>query len=143
MIELTDEAIDCGEVLRQVQSRAAGAIVLFVGSTREFTQARQTLSLEYEAYREMAHAKLEELAGEARRRWTLTEVSIVHRLGLVPVGETSIAIAVSAPHRDAAFAAGKWLIDTIKVVVPIWKKENWSDGNSQWVHPGIGPGGES
>ncbi len=143
MIELTDEAIDCGEVLRQVQSRAAGAIVLFVGSTREFTQARQTLSLEYEAYREMARAKLEELAGEARRRWTLTEVSIVHRLGLVPVGETSIAIAVSAPHRDAAFAAGKWLIDTIKVVVPIWKKENWSDGNSQWVHPGIGPVGES
>jgi molybdopterin synthase catalytic subunit len=141
MIELTNEAIDCGQVLRQVQSRNAGAIVLFVGTTREFTAGQQTLSLQYEAYPEMARAKLKELEDQARRRWKLTEVSIVHRLGQVLVSETSIAIAVSAPHREAAFAAGKWLIDTIKQVVPIWKKEVWSDGTSQWVHPGIDPVG--
>ncbi len=139
MIELTNGIIDCGQVLRQVQSRHAGAIVLFVGTTREFTASRQTLSLQYDAYPEMARAKLVELEDQARRRWQLTEVSIVHRVGPVSVGETSIAMAVSAPHRAAAFAAGQWLIDTIKEVVPIWKKENWSDGTSQWVHPGVGP----
>ena len=69
------------------------------------------------------------------RRWPLRRVCIVHRIGALELGEASVAIAVSAPHRQAAFEAGKWLIDTIKEVVPIWKKENWADGTSQWVHP--------
>ena len=78
-----------------------------------------------------------ELEAEARRRWPLVGCAIVHRVGRVAVGEASVAIAVSSPHREDAFAAGKWLIDTLKQVVPIWKKENWADGSSQWVHPGL------
>jgi molybdopterin synthase catalytic subunit len=85
----------------------------------------------------MAEAKLAELEEEARRRWPLVGVAIVHRLGHLEVGEASVAIAVSAAHRRAAFEAGQWFIDRIKEVVPIWKKENWADGTGEWVHPGL------
>jgi molybdopterin synthase catalytic subunit len=87
----------------------------------------------------MAEKKLAELEAEARRRWPLVGCLIVHRLGHLELGEASIAIAVSSPHRADAFAAGQWLIDTIKEVVPIWKRENWADGSSEWVHPGLKP----
>jgi len=137
MIQLTDHGIDTAAVLQAVCSPAAGAVVLFLGTAREATAGRKTNSLEYEAYPEMAHAKLAELDEEARRRWPLVEAAVVHRLGHVPVGEVSVAIAVSAAHREPAFEAGKWLIARIKEVVPIWKKENWADGTSEWVHPGI------
>jgi molybdopterin synthase catalytic subunit len=110
---------------------------LFLGTTREFTRGRRTQSLDYECYPEMAEKKLAELEAEARRRWPLTGCSIVHRLGHLELGEASIAIAVSSPHRHDAFAAGQWLIDTIKEVVPIWKCENWADGSREWVHPGL------
>lgn len=139
MIQLTDREIDTAVVLRQVQSNDAGAVVLFLGTTRQFTKGRQTSSLDYECYPEMAEKKLAELESEARRRWPIVECSIVHRLGHIELGEASIAIAVSSPHRQDAFEAGKWLIDTIKEVVPIWKKENWADGTCEWVHPGIEP----
>jgi molybdopterin synthase catalytic subunit len=85
----------------------------------------------------MAEKKLAELKAEAETRWPLTACAIVHRIGRVGLGEASVVIAVSSPHREAAFEAGKWLIDTLKQVVPIWKKENWSDGTSDWVHPGL------
>jgi molybdopterin synthase catalytic subunit len=139
MVELTDDPIDIQQVLQRVQSPLAGATVLFVGTTRQFTRGRETLSLDYECYPTMAEAKLAELESEARQRWQLTQLCIVHRLGRVGLSEASVAIAVSAPHREAAFEAGKWLIDTLKTVVPIWKQEHWSDGTSQWVHPGIDP----
>ena len=138
MIELTEKTIDTSEVLTRVQTPAAGAVVLFVGTTRQFTRGRETLSLDYECYPDMAHRKLQELESESLQRWELHQVCIVHRLGHLGLGEASIAIAVSASHRQAAFEAGQWLIDTIKEVVPIWKKENWADGTSQWVHPGVG-----
>lgn len=137
MISLTTEPIDSAAVLARVASNDAGAVVLFLGTTREFTAGRQTASLDYECYPEMAEKKLAELEAEARRRWPLVECAIVHRLGHLALGEASIAIAVSSPHRQAAFEAGKWLIDTIKQVVPIWKQENWMDGTSEWVHPGM------
>ncbi|MCI0358715.1 MAG: molybdenum cofactor biosynthesis protein MoaE [Planctomycetaceae bacterium] len=137
MISLTTKHIDASEVLASVSSTDAGAIVLFLGTTREFTHGRRTASLDYECYPEMAEKKLAELEAEARRRWPLTGCSIVHRLGRLELGEASIAIAVSSPHRQVAFEAGKWLIDTIKEVVPIWKRENWADGSSEWVHPGL------
>jgi molybdopterin synthase catalytic subunit len=137
MISLTHGAIDSAAVLSSVASNDAGAVVLFLGTTREFTHGRQTTSLDYECYPEMAERKLAELEAEARRRWPLTGCSIVHRLGHLELGEASIAIAVSSPHRQVAFEAGKWLIDTIKEVVPIWKQENWADGTSEWVHPGM------
>jgi molybdopterin synthase catalytic subunit len=137
MISLTQQPIDAQSVLASVASQDAGAVVLFLGTTREFTHGRRTASLDYECYPEMAKRKLADLQAEASRRWPLTGCAIVHRLGHLALGEASIAIAVSSPHRQVAFEAGKWLIDTIKEVVPIWKRENWADGTSEWVHPGM------
>ena len=136
MIQLTNDPIDTISLLDTVRSPAAGAVVLFLGTVREITDGRKTRSLEYECYAEMAEKKLVELEAKARDRWPLTGCSIAHRLGCLPVGETSVAIAVSAAHRRPAFQAGQWLIDRIKEVVPIWKKENYADGTADWVHPG-------
>src|SRR4029453_5046191 len=122
MISLTTTPIDPAAVLPAVASNNAGAVVLFLGTTRELTRGRQTVSLDYECYPEMAEKKLAELEAEARRRWPLVGCEIVHRLGHLKLGEASIAIAVSSPHRADAFAAGQWLIDKIKKVVPIWKR---------------------
>ncbi len=134
MTRLVKNKIDVAALLDRVSSNDAGAAVLFLGTTREFTNGRQTLSLSYECYGEMAEKKLAQLEAEARDRWEIVECAIVHRLGNVELGEASVAIAVSCRHRKDAFTAGQWLIDTIKEVVPIWKKENWADGTSQWVH---------
>ncbi len=137
MIELVTGPIDTQNVLAQVSSPEAGAVVLFLGTTRQFTSGRETASLDYECYHDMALAKLAELEAEARTKWPIVHCAIVHRTGHVVLGEASVAVAVSTAHRVAAFEAGQWLIDTLKQVVPIWKKENWSDGTSQWVHPGL------
>jgi len=137
MIQIDENPIDTQAVVRAVQSPAAGAVVLFLGTAREMTEKRKTSSLEYEAYPEMARAQLAELEEEARRRWPLIECSIVHRLGHLAIAEISVAVAVSSAHRKPAFEAGQWLIDRIKEVVPIWKRENWADGTSEWVHPGL------
>jgi molybdopterin synthase catalytic subunit len=139
MIQLTSEPIDVQEVLDRASSTQAGAVVLFLGTTREFTRGRQTLSLNYECYAEMAEKKLVELDEEAHQRWSLVETVIVHRVGLLGLGEASVAIAVSSAHRKNAFQAGEWLIDRLKEVVPIWKRENWADGTTEWVHPGVEP----
>lgn len=137
MIEITDHSIDVTAVLQQVAAPQAGAVVLFLGTARQFTGARQTEALEYECYGAMAERKLAELEAEARRRWPVVGCVISHRIGRVSVGEASVAVAVSCPHREAAFAAGQWLIDTLKQVVPIWKREHWADGTCTWVHPGL------
>jgi molybdopterin synthase catalytic subunit len=137
MIELTNEQIDTSALLARVRHPEAGAVVLFLGTTRELTGGRQTVALDYEAYREMAGRQLAELEAEARRRWPVIECSITHRLGRVPPTEASVAIAVSTPHRSDAFAAGQWLIDSLKRDVPIWKREQWADGTQEWVHPGL------
>src|SRR5215470_2084040 len=137
MIQLTSEPIDTTALLNRVRHPEAGAVVLFLGTTRELTDGRQTVALDYEAYQEMAERKLAELEAEARRRWPLIECIVVHRLGRVPPAEASVAIVVSTPHRHDAFAAGQWLIDTLKHDVPIWKREQWSDGTTEWVHPGM------
>ena len=135
MIRLTNEPIDNSQVLADVASNNAGAVLLFLGTTRELTGDRKTESLDYECFPEMAEAKMAELELTARQRWSLIGCSIVHRLGHLLPGEASVAIAVSSPHREDAYLAGKWLIDTLKEVVPIWKKENWADGTTEWVHP--------
>ena len=137
MIRLTHDTIDVTAVIDGVCCPAAGAVVLFLGTVRETTGTRKTSSLEYECYAEMAEKELRELEVEARGRWPLEGCTIVHRLGHMPVGEISVAIAVSAAHRHAALEAGGWLIDRIKEVVPIWKKENYVDGTSDWVHPAV------
>ncbi|HEX5471380.1 MAG TPA: molybdenum cofactor biosynthesis protein MoaE [Lacipirellulaceae bacterium] len=137
MIQLTSDPIDTAAILDRVRHPEAGAVVLFLGTTRELTAGRQTVALDYEAYHEMAEKKLTELETEARSRWPVIECIIVHRLGRVPPTEASVAIAVSTPHRSDAFAAGQWLIDSLKRDVPIWKREQWADGSTEWVHPGL------
>ena len=137
MIQLTNERIDTNALLDRACHPEAGAVVLFLGTTRELTAGRRTVALDYEAYGEMAERKLAELEADARRRWPVIECTIVHRVGRVPPAEASAAIVVSAPHRADAFAAGQWLIDTLKHDVPIWKREQWADGTTEWVHPGV------
>ncbi|MHB1034936.1 MAG: molybdenum cofactor biosynthesis protein MoaE [Pirellulales bacterium] len=137
MVHLTDQPIDVPRLLERVRSPRAGAVVLFLGTVRDSTEGRATASLEYEAYCEMAQKKLAELEAEALGRWSLVACAVEHRLGRLAVGEVSVAVAASAAHRQAAFEAGQWLIDSIKQVVPIWKQENWKTGGSDWVHPGV------
>ena len=110
-------------------------MVVFWGTTREFTGERQTVQLSYEAYPEMAQSQLEQLETQARERWPLEGCLIVHRLGEVGLGEPSVLIAVSSPHRRDAFEAAQWLMDRIKEDVPIWKQEHWADGRTEWIHP--------
>lgn len=138
MISLTHDPIDYQQLTESVRSNDAGAVVVFLGTVREMTAGRQTIALDYDAFSEMAAAKLEELEAEVRSKWPVTDVAIIHRLGRLELGEISVATAVSSPHRADAFEAGKYLIDRLKVVVPIWKQENWADGSTEWVHPGTG-----
>lgn len=133
MISLTDTPIDYHALTESVRSPQSGAVVLFLGTVREMTGDRRTLALEYEAYPEMASAKLAELEETARSRWPIDRVGVVHRLGHLELGEISVAVAVSCPHRRQAFEAGQFLIDQLKVSVPIWKQENWDDGSKEWV----------
>ncbi len=135
MIQLTHSPIDAESLVRSAQSPAAGAVLLFLGCSRQHTGGRETTELTYDAYEEMAVKELAALENRARERWNLVDCVIVHRLGLVPLGEASVAIVVASPHRKAAFEAGEWLIDTLKESVPIWKQEHWSDGSREWVHP--------
>ena len=136
MIRLTPSPIDFTALTESVRSHQAGAVVLFLGTVREMTAGRQTIALDYDAYPQMAEAKMAELEAEARQRWPVIEVGIVHRTGRLELGEISVAVAVSTPHRQQAFEAGRFLIDELKLRVPIWKKENWSDGSTEWVHSG-------
>ncbi len=139
MVEITEGEIDTKDVTERVRSDQAGAVCLFLGTVREMTGERRTASLDYEAYPVMAQKKMEELEAEARRRWPIIEAAIVHRVGHLDLGEISVAVAVSTPHRVQSFEACRWLIDTLKEVVPIWKKEVWADGTEEWVHPGLKP----
>lgn len=139
MIELTTEPIDYNQLTEFVRDHAAGAVTLFLGTVREFTRGVQTSWLEYEAYPDMARASMAELEAEAFQKFTVTKIAISHRTGTMALGEISVAIAVSSPHRDQAFEAGRWLIDTLKERVPIWKKEHFADGREEWQHPGMTP----
>jgi molybdopterin synthase catalytic subunit len=137
MIQITREPIDAAALTEHVCSTRAGAVCTFLGTVRELTGARRTVGLDYEAYPEMALKTLAALEAEARRRWPIIEAALVHRVGHLDPGEISVVVAVSCPHRDDAFAACRWLIDTLKEQVPIWKKEVWADGTAEWVHPGV------
>ncbi|MFI5458942.1 MAG: molybdenum cofactor biosynthesis protein MoaE [Isosphaerales bacterium] len=139
MIEISSSPIDAAAVTERVRSPHAGAVCTFLGTVRDLTDDRRTVALRYEAYPEMAMKKMTELEDEARRRWPVIELALVHRVGDLDLGEVSVVVAVSCPHRGQAFDACRWLIDTLKEVVPIWKQETWEDGKQEWVHPGTGP----
>ena len=136
-ISITDQPIDYAVLTEQVRSHECGAVVLFMGTVREMTAGKQTVALDYEVYPEMADQMLQQLIDEARDQWDVHGIAIEHRVGHLTLGEISVAIAVSSAHRKEAFEAGRFLIDRLKEIVPIWKKENWSDGTTEWEHPGI------
>lgn len=135
MIQLTHQPIDSCSLMEQVRRPDCGAVVTFLGTVRDLTEGRITVALDYEAYPAMAEKKLAEIEQETRQRWPVGEIVLVHRLGHLDVGEVSVAVAVSCPHRAEAFEACRYAIDRLKAIVPIWKKENWSDGSTEWVHP--------
>ena len=127
-IEITRAVIPNAEIARQVRTDADGAVATFDGCVRNRSHGRKTLYLEYEAYEAMALAKMQEIAAHIRASYAIRRVAMVHRLGRLEIGETSVFIAVSAAHRVAAFDACRYAIDTLKKTVPIWKKEFFADG---------------
>ena len=139
MVRLTHDPIDFTALTEAVRSPHCGAVALFLGTVRDLTGDEVTEFLEYEAYPPMAEKKMAEIEVEVRSRWILGEVAMVHRLGRLGVGEISVAVAVSAPHRDAAFEACRFALDTLKQVVPIWKKDLASVGTGEWIHPEARP----
>ena len=132
MYLVTPNPIDLTAVLAEVTHPGAGGLALFVGTTRDENDGRRVERLEYEAYDEMATSEMAAIGAEIRRRWPVLGVAMVHRVGVVPIEEASVAVAVAAPHREAAFAACRYGIDTLKAQVPIWKKEHYADG-SRWI----------
>jgi molybdopterin synthase catalytic subunit len=135
---LTRDPIDANDVLKLVLDANHGASLVFVGTTREWTQDQRTVRLDYEAYEPMAIHTMRQIGGEIEARWPGTRTAITHRLGTVNIGEASVVIAVSAPHRDACYEASRYAIERLKQIVPIWKKEIWEDG-SEWKGHQLGP----
>ena len=129
---LTLSTIPTADLVRQQKVSEDGAVVVFEGVVRNNSSGRRTLYLEYEAYEPMAIRKMEEIGGEARRRFEIDHIGMIHRLGRLEIGETSVAIIVTAAHRRAAFGACQFAIDRLKEIVPIWKKEYFEDG-SVWA----------
>jgi molybdopterin synthase catalytic subunit/molybdopterin converting factor small subunit len=127
-VELVTEPIDSERIASQLRAGADGAVVLFDGIVRNNTRGRRTLHLDYEAYEEMALRQMRGLRDEAIAKFGVRDVALVHRLGRLTVGETSVFIAVASAHRGPAFDACRWLIDTLKKTVPIWKREQFEDG---------------
>ena len=132
---LSEEPLSVADVPAEVASADAGAIATFVGTTRARSRGRDVIRLEYEAYEGMAEAEMERIARELRSRHDVIDVAIHHRIGPVEIGETSVVIAVSAPHRAAAFDACREAIDTLKATVPLWKKELYV-GGEEWIGQG-------
>lgn len=128
IFQLVREPIDPSTLIGHVRAPEDGAIVTFDGFVRNQSDNRRTLYLDYEAYEPMALAKMREIAGQLHQKYRIHRVAIVHRLGRLEIGDTSVFIAVSAPHRAAAFDACRFAIDTLKRTVPIWKKEYFEDG---------------
>lgn len=129
---ITDQPIQVNDCMEKVTRPEAGAISTFVGIAREFTEGKRTLFLEYDAYVPMATKQLMRIGTEIKGRWPDAEVAIAHRIGRLDISDVAVAIAVSTPHRDAAFGASRYAIERIKEIVPIWKKEHWEDG-TKWI----------
>ncbi len=138
MFRIVEEPIDVGALILEAQRPDCGAVATFLGTTRVDESGGASVEyLEYEAYRPMADRKLEEIGAEIRERWEVGYVAIVHRIGHVGPGEASVAIVVATPRRGPAFEASRYAIERIKEIVPIWKREVWSDGYV-WVGSQIG-----
>lgn len=132
MFRVTDGPIDERVVAEAVRTDADGAVVVFSGVARRYSRGREVVHLEYEAYPEMAEQVMEQIGREIVGRWPEARAAIVHRTGVLRIGEASVVIGVASPHRAEAFAAAQYAIDRLKEIVPIWKKEVWDDG-SAWI----------
>ena len=132
MFRVTDKPIDLKELVDYVGNPQAGAIATFIGTTRNNNEGRKVIALDYDGYSEMAEKELARIGEDAKTKWPICRMAIVHRLGPVQITEASVIIAVSAGHRDAAFAACRFAIEKIKKTVPIWKKEMY-EGGEVWI----------
>ena len=145
MFKVVEGSIDEINLEAAVRTEADGAVIVFRGVARRFSRGRDVVHLEYEAYPEMAEKVMAQIGDEIKTRWPISGVAIVHRTGVLEIGQASVAIAIAAPHRGEAFQAAQYAIDRLKQIVPIWKKEVWSDG-SQWIgweHDGSGVRGQA
>jgi len=129
-VEITDLTLDVGVAYEWAVRPACGAVVVFSGTVRDHADGRDNVShLTYEAYEDKARERMFEIIAEARRKWpTIERVALLHRVGRLSLGESSVLVVVSSPHRPEAFEAGRFCIDTLKVAVPIWKQEEWAEG---------------
>lgn len=132
LFEIVNEPISIEAITKKVIRNEAGAVTTFVGTVREFTHGKRTLSLEYQAYEKMAVKMLEQIGKEINQKWKDAKVAITHRVGKLAISEIAVVIAVSTPHRKDAYEANEYAIERIKQIVPIWKKEIWEDGES-WI----------
>lgn len=135
-ILLTDRPLDTAAAADFLRDERAGGIDLFLGTTRRWTRGRETEELEYEAYESMAIEEMKRLAAQANERWPLSKVVVHHRFGMVAVTQSSVIVGASSPHRADAFEATRFLIDTLKQEVPIWKRERYADGETEWIEGG-------
>ena len=132
MFKIVNHSLDATEIGKLVRTDADGAVCVFLGVARKYSRGREVVHLEYEAYPEMAEKKMAEIGDELRVKFGAERVAILHRTGVLEIGEASVAIAVATPHRREAFAACQYAIDRLKETVPIWKKEVWASGE-QWI----------
>lgn len=132
LFEIVDTPIQVDQVIKKVESRKAGAITTFIGVVREWTKGKRTLYLEYDAYIPMAEKMLANIGDEIQTKWPNTIVAISHRVGRLDISDIAVVIAVSSPHRKAAYEANEYAIERIKQMVPIWKKEHWENGEA-WI----------
>ncbi|MGG0464266.1 molybdenum cofactor biosynthesis protein MoaE [Priestia aryabhattai] len=132
LFEVVNQPIAVDEIIKKVSGRDAGAITTFIGTVREFTKGKKTLSLEYQAYVPMAVKMLSQIGDEIQEKWPDALTAITHRIGKLDITEVAVVIAVSSPHRKTAYEANEYAIERIKQIVPIWKKEFWEDG-TKWI----------
>lgn len=135
MIRIQSEPIDYHAATEEVRSHAAGAVCLFLGTVREMTGGQRTIALTYEAHERMALQSMAEVESETRSRWPVVEMALIHRTGYLSLGEISVVVVVSSPHRKDAFAACQYAMDRLKEMVPIWKQDHDAEGETSWVHP--------
>jgi molybdopterin synthase catalytic subunit len=132
LFEVVDSPILLQDLVSKVERRNAGAITTFIGTVREWTKGKRTVYLEYQAYRPMAEKMLAKIGEEIQSKWPDTHIAITHRVGRLEISDVAVIIAVSSPHRKAAYEANEYAIERIKQIVPIWKKEHWEDGET-WI----------
>jgi molybdopterin synthase catalytic subunit len=140
LTHLTSGPLDADRLLRAVAAPDRGGLALFVGTVRDHHEGKRVLRLEYTAYPEMAEAEFERILREAEGRWPV-RATVVHRLGILEVGEASVVVAAGGAHRDEAFAACRYVIEELKRRVPIWKREHYATGETGWVESGADPAG--